>query len=163
MSTTAVSPLKIEKTVQRGGEYEETVTVRNAGDERTSYDVRTDEAYRAWVDPDANHFAINAGEARDTILQLRVPNDAKRGKHDFNVSVVNDNNPDDTALINVVLNVPIPVLWWILIAVVIIVLIVIIVALLGQIQSPGNGTLTPIPETEVPTGLLWQWGQVLLA
>jgi hypothetical protein len=90
---------------------------------------------------------------------LRVPSDAKRGKHDFNVSVVNDNNPDDTPAINVVLNLPIPVFWWILIAVVIIVLIVIIVTLLGL--PAGSINETPVP-TE-GSGLLWQWGQVLLA
>lgn len=157
MSTTEVSPKEITKSVERGKEYEETLTVRNVGDERTSYDVRPDEIYRAWVDPDPNHFAINASESRDIILQLRVPNDARRGTNEFNISVVNDDNPDDTAEIHVALRVPIPALWWILITILLLLLVLIIVALLSQRQSGGAEVSAGL------AGLLWLWGQVVLA
>jgi hypothetical protein len=165
MSTTEVSPLKIDKSVERGKEYQETLTVRNIGDERTSYAARPDAAYRAWVDPDPELFAINAHESRNILLKLAVPNDAKRGRHEFNVTVANDDNPDDKTEIDVALRVRIPPLWWILIVTLLLVLVLIIIALLGA-PGPGGGS-TPTPAATIPTpaatGLLWLWGQVVLA
>jgi hypothetical protein len=133
-TTIDVSPLEIVKTVKRGEEYEETLNVRNVGDERYSYRVDTEEAYRSWVDPDPNLFAINAQDQRAITLQLRPPQQAGIGVHRFKTEVINDDKEDDRAEIDLALKVPIPIIWWVVIAVVIIIIVLVIVLMT---QSPG--------------------------
>lgn len=124
MSTTIeVTPLEITKSVEPGKRYEETLTVRNVGDERYSYRVRLEEAYRGWVDPDPDHFAINAHQFREVALRLHPSHDAKIGTHEFKIIVVNDDNDDDRANVAVALKVPIPILWWIIAGVVVVLIL----------------------------------------
>jgi hypothetical protein len=132
MSTTIeVSPLEITKSVEPGKQYEETLTVRNVGDERYAYQARLEETYRAWVDPDPDHFAINAHEFREVALRLEPPHDAKIGLHEFKIIVVNDDNDDDRAAVDVVLKVPIPILWWIIAGVVVVLILLVVLWQLG--------------------------------
>jgi hypothetical protein len=138
MSTTIeVNPLEIKKSVKPGQQYEETLTVHNISDERYSYHVRPAEAYRAWVDPDPNLFAINAHEAREITLELRPPGGARPGLHNFKIEVVNEARSDDTTEVDVTLKVPVPWYWWVIIAIVIILLLALIVYL-GQLKLPTN-------------------------
>lgn len=137
MSTTIeVNPLEIKKSVKPGQQYEETLTVHNVSDERYSYHVQPAEAYRAWVDPDPNLFAINAQEAREVTLELRPPGDAKIGRHNFKIEVANEDLEDDTTEVDVTLQVPVPVYWWVIIAVVVIIVVLLIAFYGCQVLPP---------------------------
>jgi len=105
-------PLEIKKSVEPGERYVETLKVRNVGEDRYAYEVRAERAYRAWVDPDPERFAINARDDLDVTLKLLPPRDAKIGLHLFQIVVTNDEDEADTAHVDVALRVPIPALWW---------------------------------------------------
>ena len=125
-TTIEVSPSKIVKTVKRGETYAEPLTVRNTGEERSSFDVKADGEYRSWVDPDPNLFAINAQDEREITLELRPPHGAKIGTHRFKTRVTNAEQEDDQAEVDMALRIPLPAIWWVVIAVVIIIILIII-------------------------------------
>lgn len=128
MSTTInVSPLEIKRSVERGKQYEEALTVGNVGEERYTYRIQPEEGYRDWVDPDPDLFAINAQEDRVITLNLQPPDDAKMGVHRFSIAVINDDVEDDQAQVDVALRVPIPVLWWVILIVMVMILLAILI------------------------------------
>jgi hypothetical protein len=127
MTTTInASPTQIKRTVQPGGQYEETLTVGNTSQERYNYRIRTQEEYGTWVDPNPDLFAINAQEERAIALSLQPPETAKIGVHRFDITVLNDDVQEDQARIDVALLVPIPLWWWVVIAIIVVLLIIVI-------------------------------------
>ncbi|MGD9147810.1 MAG: hypothetical protein PVI80_19750 [Anaerolineae bacterium] len=135
-TTIEVSPSKIVKTVKRGETYAEPLTVRNTGEERSSFDVKADGEYRSWVDPDPNLFGINAQDEREITLELRPPQGAKIGTHRFKTRVTNAEQEDDQAEVDMALRIPMSLIGWILLA--IFVLIVILLVVIALILLPGS-------------------------
>lgn len=133
MSTTVeVSPTEIKRPVKPGQQLEETLTVRNLSDDRSAYQVRAGEAlYRNWVDPDPEHFAIEAHDDRAVVLNLLPPRGAKSGLHQFQVLVVNDDDEADRAAVDVELRVPIPPWLWIVLAGIVVAIILLILWQVG--------------------------------
>lgn len=128
-TTVEVSPSEISKTVTRGETYTESLTVRNVGEERSSFDVKADGEYRKWVDPDPNLFAINAQGEREITLELRPPKGAKIGVHRFKTRVTNAEQEDDQAEVDMALRIPLPFIWWVVIAAVIVIIIIALIIL----------------------------------
>jgi hypothetical protein len=128
MATTInVSPTEIRRSVERGKQYEETLTVGNVSQERYTYRIQTQKEYRAWVDPNPDLFAINAQEERAVKLGFQPPESAKIGVHRFGITVLNDDVEDEQAQVDIALAVPIPPLWWAILVVVIAVLLTLLI------------------------------------
>jgi hypothetical protein len=126
-TTITIDPAEIRRRVERGKQYEETLTVSNVSDERYTYRVEPDAEYQDWIDSDPDLFAINAHEERAIALNLQPPDNAKIGVHRFRVEVANDDAEDDLERVYLVLGVPIPLLWWVILAAVIVALLTILI------------------------------------
>ena len=129
--TIELRPSAIRRSVRPGERYTETLVLRNVGDDRFGYEISAEPTYRAWVDPDPERFAINAGDDRSVTLNLLPPGNAKIGLHQFRVNVVNDDDAADTAAVDVALRVPIPVLWWVMGALAVLAILLIILWQVG--------------------------------
>ena len=126
-TTISVDPVEIRRSVERGKQYEETLTVGNVSDERYTYRIEPEAGYNEWVDPDPDLFAINAHEDRAITLNLQPPDDAKIGVHRFRLEVVNDDVEEDQARVYLALGVPIPLWWWVILAAVILFLLTLLI------------------------------------
>ena len=126
-TTISVDPVDIRRSIERGKQCEETLTVSNVSDDRYTYRIEPEAGYQDWVDADPDLFAINAQEDRAITLNLQPPGDAKIGVHRFRVEVVNDDVEDDQARVYLALGVPIPLWWWVILAAVIVILLTILI------------------------------------
>ena len=126
-TTISIDPVEIRRRVERGKQYEETLTVGNVSDVRYTYRIEPEAGYNEWVDPDPDLFAINAQEDRAITLNLQPPDDAKIGVHRFRVEVVNDDVEDDQARVYLALGVPIPLRWWVILVAIIVLLLAILI------------------------------------
>lgn len=126
-TTLKVEPLEIKMSVEPGKLYEESLIVENVGSQRYSYlvDCRQEDCH-AWANPTPELVAINAQASYKVVLKLTPPLNAKIGWHKFLIVVANDENPDDSAEVNLALKVPIPAYWWVIFWIVVFVVLLVV-------------------------------------